>query len=115
MSWFLALCPLAGTMGDTGPPILGRLGKGSHPFGVLVPTNHESLPPVSGPSYQLYFLLPPVTTPPTNGVSIPLIACPFYQSRLLHSCLHQEVTVQAVDVIPEADPPNVKVIISDCA
>ncbi|XP_057575022.1 putative GTP-binding protein 6 isoform X2 [Hippopotamus amphibius kiboko] len=43
------------------------------------------------------------------GVSLP------HQTRLPPSWLHQEATVQAVDVMPEAGAADVKVIISDSA
>lgn len=111
----MALCPLARTVGDAGLPILGRLGRGSDTVGVLVPTSRVSLPLVVSPTNRMS--LPPITSPshqsrvpPTN-----LVTPPPRQWYLPRSWLHQEATVQAVDVIPEAGAADVKVIISDSA
>uniref|UniRef100_A0A8C2XXR9 Hflx-type G domain-containing protein n=1 Tax=Capra hircus TaxID=9925 RepID=A0A8C2XXR9_CAPHI len=64
-------------------------------------TSPQQSGPVACPAHQS-------RVPPTNPVTPPP-----RQWRLPRSWLHQEATVQAVDVIPEAGAADVKVIISD--
>lgn len=106
----MALCPLAGTVGDTDLQIPGRLGGVQTPSGSwfppvvcpshearVPPTNHISLLSIVSPptnSFPPHLSLPPITCPSSSCVShqsrVPApIACspppitsPYYQSHL---------------------------------
>lgn len=58
---------------------------------------------------------PPRSGTPRWGLRGSVGAARYHQTRLPPSWLHQEATVQAVDVRPEAGVADVKVIISDSA
>lgn len=58
---------------------------------------------------------PPRSGTPRWGLRGSVGAARYHQTRLPPSWLHQEATVQAVDVRPEAGVADIKVIISDSA
>ena len=81
----MALCPLAGTVGDTGLQIPGRLGGVQTPSGswfppVVCPSQQVRVPPTN------HISLLSIVSPPTNSfpphLSLPPITCPSQQLRL---------------------------------